>query len=241
MKNRLLDVAQAVLLVALLVGGMRLGNAALDALDTPPRGMQHIKNMPEYDVKKIDYNQQEFQAIVRLEKDEPEGFFCSGSVISDDYVLTAAHCLVDKNGKMKTNKFLVVSSTKDVEVESIAAGVNIRADYALVKGDFRRFSKFRVMTDTMRDIIAVGTSGPVFTCGYPWGSDGTCYKTGTQARRYYDMIAVSGILYAGMSGGPVIDSGTGEIIAVNSAVTDGYIIVAPLIGLFETLGVKVVK
>jgi hypothetical protein len=41
-----------------------------------------------------------------------------------------------------------------------------------------------------------------------------------------------------MSGGPVIDAGTGLVVAVNSAVGQNYIVVSPLIGLFNSLGIR---
>jgi hypothetical protein len=84
--------------------------------------------------------------------------------------------------------------------------------------------------------------GPILTCGYPWGAEGICYPTGNQIYMYYAQFQMNGKMFPGMSGGPVMDVGNNAIIAVNTAVTGGGpIIVSPLIGLFETLGVEVLK
>lgn len=207
---------------------------AIYKLSTGSQMIQVAKDLPAYNVSQ-DLTQNEFPTLVRLSKDGQ--FFCSGSVISDDYVLTAAHCLVDENGEMLDTEFNIESIDQVNKVVVTAAGVNQRADYGLVKGDFKRYTK---MTINMDPGTGIGDSIYI-ACGFPWGSSDICYPLGSQFQTYYDGFATTGRLYAGMSGGPVVDINRMTIIAVNSAVAEGYVIVMPTVGLFETLGIKVIK
>lgn len=199
-----------------------------------PEMIQKQDNLPVFHTKQ-DYSQNTYPGLVRLSKDGQ--FFCSGAVISDDYVLTAAHCLVDENGQMLDEEFDVLSLDGSNKVKVTAAGINQRADYALVKGSFKQYTKTEINLDPG---LPMGDSAYI-ACGFPWDSSDICYFLDSKFVTYYDGFATGGRLYAGMSGGPVVDLNRVMIVAVNSAVGDGYVIIMPLIGLFETLGVKVVK
>jgi hypothetical protein len=191
-----------------------------------------------------------FDAAVRLES-PTHGFFCSGTVISDDYVLTAAHCLINLDplaghvGIRKAPVSVVGIAYADNHKESVkafAAAVNNRADYALVKGDFRDFTKARIITNPNQLIPALQASSAVMTCGFPWGAPFACYPVG-RLEVFFEHLAGPGLMYPGMSGGPVV--GVTEvgplILAVNTAVGSGFVVVSTLVGLFETLGVEVIE
>lgn len=188
-------------------------------------------------------------SLVRLE-DSEEGFFCSGAVISDELVLTAAHCLVEMD--YSSNPFgtpsmrekpLLIKSDKAynpnvVTVTAKALAINPQADYALVKGNFKQFKKAQFTTSVT---MMFEVSNNVVACGFPWGSDSVCYPMSKRPNGPTNKtfsIGMQGYLYPGMSGGPVIDRNTNTIFAINSAVdgSDDMVILAPLIGLFETLG-----
>jgi hypothetical protein len=188
-----------------------------------------------------DYKQTPYAPVVRL-SDVNDRFFCSGSVISNDYVVTAAHCVMDTHNFVPGLHKGVIRVTSlpganglTIERDGLAGAANTRADYALIKGDFSDFTKIP-MTAAPMDLMRI--QGPILTCGFPWSAELACYPAGN-GFLFYDMIGLQGRLFPGMSGGPVIDlSGLGQF-AVNSGVINGAIIVAPLTGLFASLGIKV--
>jgi hypothetical protein len=51
-------------------------------------------------------------------------------------------------------------------------------------------------------------------------------------------IAGRGFLIPGMSGGPVIDVKHGTVLAVNSAATNGFVLVAPVMGILGSFGIE---
>lgn len=171
-----------------------------------------------------------FLPMVRL-TDVNGKFFCSGTVIADNMVLTAGHCLNDKP--------LLVESIDNVKGEILVAQalpimINQRADYGLITGNFTGFSKLKIETNPYKDLLYHQST--LVACGFPWGSTPVCYPIRGDLKKTFDGFTADGQLYPGMSGGPVIDTKTGTVVAVNSAVFEGGIVVMPLIGLFESLG-----
>lgn len=184
----------------------------------------------------------DYKAIVRLETVDGN-FFCSGTVISDTTVLTAAHCFM----YMEENDFVVSSipeenSKGEVSVlvaRSKVKGFNQRADVAVVVGDFRQFSKMKIDTNPESDILENLNKGTnqqydLVACGFPYGGKLVCYKF-SNPEKMVDVIGGLGQMFAGMSGGPVIDMKTGKILAVNHAVTQGMVLIAPIVNLYNGL------
>lgn len=232
-------------LVAVLAVGLTLGNILTDKASyllnkfQGPKMIDTIEELPGFKENQ-DYTQKEFSPLVRLETMDGQ-FFCSGSVISDDYVLTAAHC-IDEKGRLSSSGVKVVSlmnqKNESITVEAIPAAKNSRADYGVIKGDFKRFTKVRL--NYLPNAI-LNLQGPILACGFPWGAEDICYPTGAGAEMYYNFIFTKGVLFPGMSGGPVIDMSNRTVFAVNSAMIPGGVLFSPLIGLFETLNIKVIK
>lgn len=184
------------------------------------------------DVLKNPHIQREYKSIVKLVSDDGR-FFCSGVVISDTQVLSAAHCFT----WLKENSFSVVSIENSDETALVAharvSGYNIRADTAIVNGDFKRFSQMEIDADPSSDIL-INPQYDLVACGFPYGGKVICYPL-TNATKMIDGISFNGQMYAGMSGGPVIDLNTGKVLAVNHAVAPGFVIVAPIINLYYGL------
>lgn len=191
-----------------------------------------------------DFSAKQLPPLVRLHHGKDNRFFCSGTVISDDYILTAAHCLMKGVyfPSMTTEDINVVSMTlpnsAPVTVVAKANSLNQRADYALVRGDFRAFQKAKILhtPDMFGKLV-----GPGVVCGFPWGSTDICYSINSGLATWHEHLAASGRMYPGMSGGPVLDVGSRAIFAINTGIAEGAIILSPLIGLFETLEIEVVQ
>lgn len=175
-----------------------------------------------------------FPALIRL-VDENSRAYCSGSVISDKLVLTAAHCVARMGewGEVEVNPKVFIRSLSNksnhqVVVVSVVLGVQPRADYALIKGDFRGFNTLKFNDKPSADILV--NKYNLTACGFPYGQSPVCYPF-TNPEKYVDVIKGKGQMYAGMSGGPVIDIATSTVYAVNSAVTDSYVMVAPIVNI----------
>lgn len=206
-----------------------------------PKNTYKISNLPDFDSFQ-DYSARTYLPVVRLELMDGT-FVCSGSVISDDYVLTAAHCL------MQYDKFLPGMDTKirivarnttpgrpGVVITATPAALNNRADYGLIVGDFKKITHLKIHTSVNLGEVLNGVAG---LCGYPWGAELVCYITNAPFSKYNEHLITTGVLFPGMSGGPVFDGLTEEVFAVNKAVAGNAAIVAPLIGLWESFGIHV--
>lgn len=212
----------------------------------PYKQEDRIKDLPTFSVSQ-DYttDANKLPPLVRLETPSTsfneQHFTCSGAVISDDYVVTAAHCVGGMVGKLSSDKILVISlGETSVTVEAIPASMNARADYAVIKGDFRQFNKLRVLPYLGSSISRVYGAPILLTCGFPWGSKDACYKA-APVQPYLSYVLMRGLLYPGMSGGPVIEPQSMILVGVNSMMMEnGLIAIAPLVGLFETLHIQVV-
>lgn len=172
-----------------------------------------------------------FRGIVKL-KTVDNIFFCSAAIISDTQAVSAAHCFMG----LPANEFVVESIANENKKVLVAganvAGYNGRADTALIVGDFSDFDKFEIDTNPESDILVNDYN--LVACGFPYGGKLVCYKF-SGPYKMVDGIAGEGQMYAGMSGGPVIDLKSGKILAVNHAVAQGFVMVAPLINFFQSL------
>lgn len=232
----------------LLASGLTLGAKVAFNVLNPYKQEDRIKDLPAFSLSQDYAAENEFEALVRLESAETtfedQQFVCSGTIISDDYMLTAAHCVGGTVGKLSKEKLLVISMANQLgetlTVEAVAASMNGRADYAVVKGDFRRFKKLRILPNMEHAMAKVFAIPRLLTCGFPWGAEDACY-TAEGSQPYFEGIAMRGLLYPGMSGGPVIDPESKIVVAVNSAMAPGgAIVISPLVGIFQTLHIKVV-
>lgn len=169
--------------------------------------------------------------IVRLHNTKGD-FFCSGVVIAPTIIATAAHCVVDAVIPFVGPIFISAISVraqdgKDIGVKATVRGANPRADQAVIVGNFSMFNYLRIVTDTEEDLYSLMNNDiKLVSCGYPWGNK--LYCTEVKNREFYNFfIKATGILFPGMSGGPVINAQTGEVVGLNTAVENDSVILAP--------------
>jgi len=171
-------------------------------------------------------------AVIRL-TNKKNGFFCSAFVISDDYALTAAHC-IDKDGTLSTEEIFIESSTmEDTGTTAIPAAMNLRGDIGAIVGDFKNFKKLRVEVPPLGFL---GKKGPFVACGYPYGDQLLCVNFIPSGTEYFSVIG-GGFLFPGMSGGPVIDASSGTVAGVNCYVSTGFVGIGNLTGVFASLDI----
>lgn len=171
------------------------------------------------------------QAIVRLHSPTDGHFFCSGVVVGAKTIITAAHCVTEYAAGERAAE---VRSEDGQGTNNFAYLVNAsgQADYAILKGDFSNF-EVAPMDFKPADIVA-GMKEKVVACGYPYSGKLFCVEVLSLHQNRFSFSG-AGVLYPGMSGGPVFNMSTGHVIAVNSAVMDTEVILAPLIEIYANL------
>jgi len=173
-------------------------------------------------------------SIVRLHDAATGSFFCSGTVIGPNTVLTASHCVLRETmfGYMPVMPQSVEIRDSNGKVLNIFVQdfkAHPGTDVAILKADVKNFPVAKFSISPKFITKAVSSYGPITACGFPYG--GPMFCTGFEYKsNHIFMFQGSGHAWPGMSGGPVFDS-NGVIIAVISAANERNIIVAPLINM----------
>lgn len=172
--------------------------------------------------------------IVRLHDSNTGSFFCTASVISNKYALTAAHCLIGIKDK-KIN--IKLQNAGEVLTTAVVAKFNVTADVGLIMGDFSAFNSIAIVTNPKEQLDIINAS-KIVSCGYPWG--GELYCTNAQPKEFYFFSwGATAQLFPGMSGGPVLSALTYQVIGVNYGMTQKGAILSPIVNIFDMLGIEV--
>lgn len=178
------------------------------------------------------------RAIVRLHDPKTGMFFCTGTIINNTQLLTAAHCVAQQVFftllvKKEIDVYVVGLPPKKIKVK--LQSVDVSTDLAILEGNFKDLPKIK-MEKNDRRLLEIWSSPKkqVIACGYPYGGGLICVPV-TNRASYFFAWKATGFLYPGMSGGPVIDLETGKVIASNTGVLVGSIILAPVIGIEQIL------
>lgn len=184
----------------------------------------------------INLKKHKLPPIVRLHDLSTQSFFCSGHVVAQNMIVTAAHCL----SNLQLNAPVLIMSPYDYSKFRMAfvASYEGQSDQALVTGDFTDFDTFPIATDAKTIInILENPKTRLISCGFPHAGNLLCTPMQIVGR-YGFQVEVNGFMYRGMSGGPVIDLNTGYQIGVNTAVAGPNALISPLVEMWSNLNVK---
>lgn len=160
-----------------------------------------------------------------------ENGMCSGVVISNIYALTAAHCAVNSFNLLNRDSISIADINDTVLIKAKFIAVSVDKDVALIKGDFRDFKSAKVTFDKMpTNREALGS------CGMPSNGEPVCTLVKYDGNFMLRYRATDGNIFPGMSGGPVFNEDM-EVIAVNSAIAEDFVILSSLIGLRQEWGI----
>lgn len=175
-----------------------------------------------------------YPPIIRLIN--PAGYFyCSGIVIDANYALTAAHCVTNSIGGLRDEEISIYDKYSNPTIKARAIAADNLRDVAFIRGDFNEFQAAKV--DFNGSNFTRGMS--FISCGFPGGQFYEfCTELIHTGNRNFQIRANGGPIFKGMSGGPVYDKDTGIVMGVNSAVDETDIIIAPLTGVLESVGLQ---
>jgi hypothetical protein len=172
--------------------------------------------------------------VIRLHNID-DRFFCTGAVIDGQYALTAAHCVTDSLGTMKTENIKIHDAYGNYITDALPIAIDKYLDVAFIKGAFEDFEVKEVDFAGKHSFLGMH----LLSCGFPAGQfDLYCTELIHVGNYYFQYNTIGGPIYHGMSGGPVIETVSGAIVGVNSAVDDNSVVISPLIGALESTGLN---
>lgn len=166
---------------------------------------------------------------------------CTAFVVSDNYALTAAHCVsMNILGlEIPMDPLILVDSSGKGRLVSVVMPRHGRIDLAAVQGDFSMFKHFKIDDQE----LGISPSDNLETCGFPWGNPTyKCFPISAHAGASnldgLFLYKLSGFMAPHMSGGPVINTSTGKVVGINVAVDYNNIFMSAIIGASAILGLE---
>lgn len=171
-------------------------------------------------------------SIVRLHRvDGP--MFCSAVVVDSNTIVTAAHC-VDGLEELVSVR---AADGVDIGVVAVVSGARAQNDLATLTGDFTKLSKRKIIVSPAVVLSRIfDQKRKLIACGYPYGGKLFCTPLSKRETLGFQITSI-GNLYPGMSGGPVLDVKTGDVVGINSAMYGGLAVISPTLEIFSSLGI----
>ncbi len=178
--------------------------------------------------------------LVKLHRRASGYFFCSATIVTKKYAITAAHCVSDLD-KAKQGVEFRDETGKSFTPPIYASGsfYNADMDTAILVGDFKGFMPVKVITEMNSNLEHfLHPVGRLAACGYPLNGRITCTEISNVHQNQYSLkgeVRGAGQVYPGMSGGSVNDLETGVIIGIISAMSTDEVVMAPTTEIFSDL------
>ena len=218
-----------------------------------PKSYDTLSNLPPFNVNQnISATAEQVEPPVIRLHDKNGIFFCTAFVVSDVYAITAGHCLND-DGSLSTKPIKIFVQDddskaifRDTSVVAKAAAINNRGDTGLLLGDFSKFRRLKIIynANMLLQIVQInkqlGGGGIFISIGFPYGDGGVGIQSQLDMPCGFSLCG-RGILYPGMSGGPVMDPITKYVVGINSAVYDTTLIFSSLVSIFASFDIQVVE
>lgn len=177
-------------------------------------------------------------SVIRIQLEGMEDGGCTAVVVSNKYAITAKHCLVvhpksftgalyQRLSHHYFNRVKIVRG--DGAIIGLAEPVENKNkhDVIAIRGNFSANAHMSVQN---REWL-ISSSRPYVVMGHSWNAPYLTYSTVFFETTYYEATIVKGYFVYGNSGSPVVDPQTGMVVAIATAIGDGYNVAVPLLGI----------